>query len=51
MTKKPKKPKPVAVPNKLNLPDDIPVHLDMTFDEAIKKAVHTPIKNSKAKKK
>ena len=47
-TKKPKKPKPIAVPQKkLNLPNDEPVHLDMTFEQAIKKAVNTPIKNRK----
>jgi hypothetical protein len=46
-TKKPKKPKPIAVPQKLNLPDDDPVKLNMTFDEAIKKAVNTPIKTDK----
>lgn len=53
MPKKPKKPKPkpIAVPQKkLNLPDDEPLHLDMTFEETIKKAVNTPIKNSKTKK-
>jgi hypothetical protein len=29
------------------LPDDKPVHLNMTFEEAIKKAATTPIKNIK----
>jgi hypothetical protein len=33
------------------LPDDKPVHLDMSFEEAIKKAVNTPIKKSKINKK
>ena len=46
---KPKK--KTSKPKKLNLPDDEPLHLDMTFEEAIKKAVNTPIKNSKIKKK
>jgi len=30
---------------------DITVKLDMTFEEAIKLAVNTPLKNSKVKKK
>jgi hypothetical protein len=47
---KPKKPRPIAVPQKkLNLPNDEPAHLDMTSEEAIKKAVNTPIKNIKKK--
>ena len=51
MPKKPKKPKPIAVPQKkLNLPDDQPVHLDMTFEEAIRKAVNTPIQKKNKKK-
>lgn len=37
-------------PKKLDLPDDKPVHLNMSFEEAIKRAVNTPIKNSKIKK-
>lgn len=49
MAKKSKK--KTTKPKKQNLPDDKPVHLDMTFEEAIKKAVNTPIKNSKIKKK
>ena len=50
MPKKPKKPKPIAIPQKkLNLPDDQPVHLNMTFEEAIKKAVSTPIKTDNKK--
>jgi len=47
---KPKKPKPIAIPQKLNLPDDEPVHLDMSFEEAIRKAVNTPIKKKNKKK-
>ena len=43
MAKAKKKP---AKPKKLNLPDDPPVHLDMTFEEAIKKAASTPIKKN-----
>ena len=39
-----------ALPKKLPLPDDPKAHLDMTFEEAIKLAVNTPIKNSKPKK-
>ena len=38
-------------PKRLNLPDDEPVKLNMTFEEAIKKALNTPIKGSKAKNK
>jgi hypothetical protein len=37
-------------PKRLNLPDDEPVRLNMTFEEAIKRALNTPIKGSKAKK-
>ena len=37
-------------PSTKKLPNDSPVHLNMSFDEAIKKAVNTPIKKSKAKK-
>lgn len=35
-------------PKKLNLPDDKPLHLDMSFEEAIKKAANTPIKKKKS---
>jgi hypothetical protein len=45
-----KKVKSKLPPKKLNLPNDEPVHLDMSFEDAIKKAVNTPIKKSKAKK-
>jgi hypothetical protein len=37
--------------SKLNLPDDEPVKLNITFDQFIKKAANTPIKNSKIDKK
>ena len=45
-----KKIKSKPSPKKLNLKDDPTVHLDMSFEEAIKKAVNTPIKKSKIKK-
>ena len=32
------------------LPAEKPVHLDMTFEEAIKKAANTPLKKSKTNK-
>lgn len=43
--------KVVAPKRKLNLPNDEPLHLDMSFEEAIKLALNTPIKNSKIYKK
>jgi hypothetical protein len=46
-TKKTKK----AKPKKINLPEDKPVKLNMSFEEAIKLAATTPIKNSKSIKK
>ena len=46
-----KKVKSKLPPQKLNLPNDEPVHLDMSFEDAIKKAVNTPIKKSKVNKK
>ncbi len=42
-TKKTKK----AKPKKLNLPDDKPVKLNMSFEQAIKLAATTPIKTKK----
>lgn len=44
--KKVKKIKPLQT-----FPNDAPVHLDMSFEEAIKLALNTPIKNSKINKK
>lgn len=35
---------------RLNLPDDEPVKINMPFEDAIKRALNTPIKNRKAKK-
>jgi hypothetical protein len=37
--------------HKLNLANDEPLKLDISFDQFIKKAVSTPIKNSKINKK
>ena len=48
MAKKLKKATPTS-PKKL--PNDEPVHLDMSFENAIKQAVNTPIKKSKINKK
>lgn len=45
-----KKAKSKIPPKKLNLPNDEPIHLDMSFEDAIKKAVNTPTKKSKVKK-
>ena len=45
VTKKPKK----AKPKKLNLPDDKPVKLNISFGDAIKMAATTSIKNIKNK--
>jgi hypothetical protein len=39
------------LPKRLILPDDEPVKLNMTFEEAIKRALNTPIKSSKVKRK
>lgn len=44
-----KKIKSKGIPKPLKLPNDEPVHLDMPFEDAIKKAVNTPIKKSKIK--
>ena len=41
----------VPPPKKLNLPNDEPVKLNMSFEEAIKKALNTPLPNCKLKKK
>lgn len=41
------KKKATPKPKKLNLPDDEPVKLNMSFEEAIKRAVNTPIKKAK----
>ena len=46
-----KKIKPVAPKRKLNLPDDEPLHLNMSFEQFVKKAATTPIKKSKINKK
>ena len=40
-----------AKPKKLNLPNDEPVKIDMPFEDAVKKALNTPVKNSKINKK
>jgi len=45
------KKKTSKTPSIKKLPDDKSVHLDMSFEEAIKKAVNTPIKNSRVNKK
>lgn len=37
----------IPTTKKINLPDDKPVHLDMSFEEAIKKAATTQIKKKK----
>lgn len=43
--KKAKKAIPVKKP--IKLPDDKAVYLDMSFEEAVKKALNTPIKKKK----
>ncbi len=43
------KPKTKKAPKKLILPDDEPLKLDMSFEEAVKLALNTPIKNTKIK--
>ena len=48
---KAKKAKTPKLPKKLNLPDDEPLRLDMSFRDAVKLALNTPIKNSKINKK
>ena len=39
-----------VIPSPKKLPNDEPVHLDMSFEEAIKLALNTPIKKKKVKK-
>jgi len=46
MAKKTKKHK-APLTKKIKFPNDEPVHLDMTFEQAIKLAVNTPIKKKK----
>ncbi|MGC4037034.1 MAG: hypothetical protein QM764_13835 [Chitinophagaceae bacterium] len=41
------KAKKKATPKPKQLPNDEPVKLNMSFEEAIKRAVNTPIKNKK----
>ncbi|WP_158638329.1 hypothetical protein [Panacibacter ginsenosidivorans] len=47
--KKPPK-KAFITPNTKQLPEQ-PLHIDMSFQDLIKKAANTPIKNSKINKK
>jgi hypothetical protein len=49
MPKKPEKAKKLTTPQtkRLVLPDDEPVKINMPFEEAIKKALNTPIKLNK----
>jgi len=47
----PKKRNQSAPTRKLRLPNDEPLYLDMTFEEALKLALNTPIKKSKINKK
>jgi hypothetical protein len=49
MPKKPPKAKKTKVPEtkRLVLPNDQPVKIDMPFEDAIKKALNTPIKRKK----
>jgi hypothetical protein len=49
MPKKPAKSK-TPTTKRLVLPNDEPVKINMPFEDAIKKALNTPIKNSKVKK-
>ena len=39
------------VVKKIKFPNDTPVHLDMSFEDAIKLALNTPIKKSRINKK
>jgi hypothetical protein len=52
MPKKPVKVKKLKTPitKRLSFPNDEPVKINIPFEDAIKKALNTPIKNSKAKK-
>ena len=49
MPKKPSKAKKLTSPStkRLVLPNDEPVKINMPFDDAIKKALNTPIKRKK----
>jgi hypothetical protein len=46
MPKKPVKNK-IPSPKRLNLPNDEPVKINMPFEEAVKKALNTPLKKKK----
>lgn len=48
-SKKPPK-KELKIQNTKQLPDQ-PLHIDLSFEQLIKKAANTPIKNSKINKK
>jgi len=41
----------VPTTKKIKFPNDKPVHLDISFQDAIKLALNTPVKNSKINKK
>ena len=47
---KAKKTKTKKLPKKLMLPNDEPVHLDMSFQDAIKLALNTPLQKDKKAK-
>ena len=49
MPKKPAKAKKLKTPTtkRLSFPDDEPVKINMSFEQAIKKALNTPIKSKK----
>jgi hypothetical protein len=51
MPKKPVKAKKLKAPQtkRLSFPDDEPVKINMPFEDAIKKALNTPIKPKKKK--
>lgn len=51
MAKLNKKIKPNNTPPVKVLPNDTPLHLNMSFEDAIDLALNTPIKNSKIHKK
>jgi hypothetical protein len=52
MPKKPIKAKKLPAPQtkRLVLPDDEPVKINMPFEDAVRKALNTPVKNTKVKK-
>lgn len=52
MPKKPAKAKKAKIPEtkRLVLPNDEPVKIDMPFEDALKKALNTPIKKNKSNK-